>query len=72
MFIEKKLTWRIHITKIALINTQKVEVINKKEFAKVALNKNLETFVVYIIIPEATKITIYPSKEAQITRYNLI
>lgn len=31
--------------------TKQVELINKKEFAKAALNKNIKTFVIYILFP---------------------
>ncbi len=48
----------------ALPTTSWVEVINKKEFAKAVLDKNSETFVVYVATLE--EIMIYPSRAAQI------
>ena len=42
----KKLTWRSYTTTKALSITNRVEFINKKEFVKMALDKNLETFVI--------------------------
>ena len=47
-FEEKELTWRSHTIAEALAITKQVELINKKEFAKTALDKEFETFVVYI------------------------
>lgn len=42
----------------------RIELINKKEFAKVALDKNLETFMIHIIALEA--MLIHFSKIVQI------
>ena len=47
-FVEKELTWRSYTTAKALTTTKRVELINKKEFAKVALDEKSETFVVYV------------------------
>ena len=47
-FIEKELTWRSYITAEALPTTKRVKLINKKEFAKAALDKKSETFVVHM------------------------
>ena len=62
-FIEKKLTWRSYTSAEALPTTKRVEFINKKEFAKTALDANSETFVVYVaslsLVPG-----IYPDREA--------
>ena len=44
-FAEKKLTWRSYTAKEALPTTRKVELIDKKEFAKAALNENIKAFV---------------------------
>lgn len=60
-FIEpRKLTWKSYTTAEALPATSRVELIDKKEFAKVALNKNLETFVVHISAIEAAENSIHP------------
>ena len=48
-FVEKELIWRFYTTAKALPTTKRVELINKKEFAKVALDRNSETFVIYIV-----------------------
>ena len=62
-FGEKKLTWRSYTTAKALPTTKQVEFINKKEFAKVALDENSETFVVHVAFFD---LEIYPNRETQI------
>ena len=44
-FVEKELTWRSYTNAKALLNTKRVELINKKEFAKVALEQNSEALL---------------------------
>ena len=68
-FARKKLTWRSYTTAEALLTTKRVELINKKEFAKVALDKESETFVVYVAALEALLpgMAILPSRAAQIS-----
>ena len=65
LFVEKQLTWRSYITAEALLTTKRVELINKKEFAKAVLDEKSETFVIYVasfnLIPR-----IHPDKVAQI------
>lgn len=48
-FAEKRLTNRSYTTAKVLSMTKQVELINKKKFAKVALNENSEIFVTYVI-----------------------
>ena len=60
-----RLEWRRYTTAEALPTTQRVELIDKKEFAVAALNENDETFVVHVVTL-ASKMPIYPSREAQI------
>ena len=64
-FIEKELTWRSYTTAEALLTIKRIEFIDKKEFAKVALDENSETFVIHVaflnLVPR-----IYPDKKAQI------
>ena len=62
-FVEKELTWRSYTTAEALPTTKRVELINKKEFAKAAMDENSETFVVHIV---SLDLGIHPNKEAQI------
>ena len=47
-FVEKELTWRTYNTAEALPTTKRVELTDKKEFAKAALDKNFETFVIHV------------------------
>ena len=66
-FVEKKLTWRSYTTAEALPTTKRVELINKKEFAKAALDENSETFVVHVAsLNLAPTPGIHPDRAAQI------
>ena len=47
-FIEKELTWRSYTTAEPLLNTKRLELINKKEYAKAALDEKSETFVIWV------------------------
>ena len=47
-FVEKELTWRFYTTAEALPTIKRVEFINKKKFAKVALDEKSKTFVIYV------------------------
>ena len=64
-FVEKKLTWRSYTITKALPTTKRVELINKKEFAKTVLDENFETFVINVtsldLVPR-----IHPERETQI------
>ena len=64
-FVEKELTWKSYTTAEALSTTKRVEFIYKKEFAKMTLDENSETFVVHIVFPNLIP-GIYQHKEAQI------
>ncbi len=58
-----KLTWRLYTTAEALPTTSRVELIDKREFAKAALDENSETFVVHVAVLEfPTAIPIHPSR----------
>ena len=48
--------------------TQKLELINKKDFAKAAFNENIEAFVVYITF-FTLKLIIYLARKAQIALF---
>ena len=66
-FAEKELIWRFYTAKKALPTTQRVELIDKKEFAKAALDENIEAFVVHVSsLSLRLKMTIHPAQEAQI------
>ena len=67
-FAEKELTWRSYTAAEALPTTKRVELIDKKEFAKAALDEKSETFVVHVAALEAplAEMAIHPSQAAQI------
>ena len=64
-FVEKELTWRSYTTKDALPTTCRIELINKKEFAKVLLDENVEAFVMHIALL-TLKMTIHLAQKAEI------
>ena len=47
-FDTKSLTWRSYSAAKALLTTRQMELIDKQDFAKVALDENSETFVVHV------------------------
>ncbi len=63
-FSAEKLTWKTYTVAEALPTTSRVELIDKREFVRAALDENSETFVVHVSALEAT--TIHPSRAAQI------
>ena len=52
-FAEKKLTRSSCTATKALPNTKQEELIDKKEFAKAALDEEAKTFVVHVVVLEA-------------------
>lgn len=59
----EKFTWRFYETIKALFTTSQIELNGKREFGNAVLDKNFETFVMYVAILETTKkfeILIYP------------
>lgn len=64
-FVEKKLVQRNYTVVEALSITRKVKIINKKDFAKVALNEDVETFVVHIIPLCLGLMIIHSARKAQ-------
>ena len=63
-FAQKELTWRSYTTTEALPTTKRVEIIDRKEFAKAALDEHVEAFVVHVT--SLSTMAIHPSREAQI------
>ena len=47
-FTEQELVWRTYSAAEILPTTQKIEIINKKDFATAAFNKDDETFMVHM------------------------
>ena len=64
-FVKKKLTWRSYTNAKALPTTKRIELINKKEFTKTALDGKSETFVVHVTSFNVT-LGIHWDKAAQI------
>lgn len=71
LFAVWELIWRSYIPAMALLTIKRVELIDKKEFIKAALDKNFITFVMYIAAleapPASEKRTIHLFWIAQIT-----
>lgn len=51
-----KLTWMTYIAIETISIAKKVELIDKYKFVKAALNRNFETFMVYIVALETTTV----------------
>ena len=65
-FVEKEFTWRSHMTAEALPTTKWLELINKKKFAKAALDENSKTFVIHVTSLNLTP-GLHLNRTAQIT-----
>ena len=67
-FVEREITLKRYITAETLPMTQKVKLINKKEFAAAALDLDSETFVMYVVDLdiEGTNMAIHPFWVVQI------
>ena len=62
-FLKKKLTSKTYTITKALLITQMVELINKKEFAKAVFEENIKAFMVYIsFLSSKSRITIPQTK----------
>ncbi len=55
----EKLTWRSYTTAEALSTNNRVKPIDKTEFAKAILDKNLETFIMNVSVLEAITIHLF-------------
>ncbi len=66
-FGAEKLTLRIYTVVESLPTTSWVEFIDKREFAKVMLDENSETFVVHVSALDVAESSIHPFQAAQIT-----
>ena len=66
-----KLTWRTYTAAEALPTTSRVKLINKREFARAALDENSETFVVHVAALEVpTAMSIHPPRTSQVQGSN--
>ena len=61
-FDTESFTWRSYSAAEALPTTRRIELIDKYEFAKVALDENSETFVLHVAALEALEPAIHPSR----------
>ena len=61
-FLQRELIWKSYTVDEALPTTKWVELIDKKEFAKAALDADLEIFVMHVVTLEAplAEMPIYP------------
>lgn len=67
-FAERELVWRSYTAEKALPTTRRVELIDRREFAAVALDENEETFVLHVAaLLEAPTIAVHPFRRAQVT-----
>lgn len=66
-FVKKKLIQRSYIIAKALPIIKRIEIIDKKEFSKAALDRNIEAFGINVIFLNFSSILIYPAKKAQTT-----
>lgn len=48
VFADQKLTWRSYIMDEALSTIRQIEFIDKKKFAKVALDENVKAFIIHM------------------------
>ena len=68
--LQKKLTWRSYTAAEALPATKRVKLIDKKKFAKAALDEESKTFVMHVaaleVLPRSAKMTMHPLQAAQI------
>ncbi len=63
----RKLTWRLYTVAEALPTTRLVELIDKREFVKAALDGNSSIFMVYVVALELpTAMPIHPSRIPQV------
>ena len=61
-FGAREFNWRSYLTAEALATARQVELINKHEFTRIALNENSETFVIHITALKNLKLAINPSR----------
>ena len=63
-FAQKELTWRSYITAEALTTIKWVEIIDRKEFAKAALDENVEAFLVHVTYLSLNLMAIHLARKA--------
>ena len=72
-FSRQDLRWRNYTTKKALPTTRCIELVDKKEFAAVALNPEHETYIIHVesissdALPSFSPLDVHPSRRSQIS-----
>ena len=66
LFGEETLTWRIYTTNEALPTTERVQIVDPKEFVIAALDVDSETFVLHVAIREREEIPVHSKRQAQV------
>ena len=65
-FGKKRLTWKLYITKKALLTTEQVQLVDLREFVIVMLDVNSETFVIHVAIQKRVEMAMDPTRKTQI------
>ena len=65
-FDKKTLTWKSYTTNKVLLTTERVQLVDLKEFVIAVLDADSKTFIVHIAIRKREKVTIDPERKAQI------
>ena len=65
-FAEGELTWKTFTAAEALLITKRVQIIDWKEFAKAALDLNMEAFVMHVATVTTEPMIIHPARKTQI------
>ena len=65
-FGEGTLTWKTYTTNEALPTTERVQIVDPKEFVIAALDVNSETFVVHVAIREREEMPVHSERQAQV------
>ena len=63
-FSEKTLTWKSYTTNKAIPTTERVRLVDPKEFVIVALDADSKTFVVHVAIREQEEMPMHSEKQA--------
>ena len=66
VFGEESLTWKSYTTNKALPTSERVQLVNPKEFVIAALDADSETFVVHVAIREQQEMPVHSERQAQI------
>ena len=65
-FGEETLTWKSYTTNKALPTTERVQLVNPKEFIIAAMDADSKTFVVHVAIREREKMPVHMEKQTQV------